>query len=99
MAAIYTLLHLLFFGAESAWPLSSLPTAGALTALAVVAIGAALAWMAVRGIRAWPLLDGGVSRCGAVLRRAERAVVAPVRHPGTPGKPRPRAPGAAPVAA
>nr|WP_221308836.1 DUF6412 domain-containing protein [Nocardiopsis mwathae] len=72
--------------------------AGALALLAIVAVGAALSWIAVRGLRAWPPFDGEVGRSRSMLRRSEGLDPPPLRDPDAPGKPRPRAPGAVPVA-
>ncbi|ASU82083.1 hypothetical protein CDO52_04175 [Nocardiopsis gilva YIM 90087] len=100
MVSLYTLFHVLFAGLDDPWSL--VPTAapgGALALLALVAVGAALSWIAVRGLRAWPPLDDGeVDRSRAMLWRSERLTPPPLRDPDAPGKPRPRAPGAVRVA-
>ncbi|MFW5420669.1 hypothetical protein J0910_29050 [Nocardiopsis sp. CNT-189] len=99
-ALLYTLLPALL-GTDSAPELftGTAPALGGVALLAVVAVGAALAWAAVRGIATWPPLDGAGPLGDALRRRAERTPVAPAVAPDTPGKPRPRAPGAAPAAA
>ncbi|CAM4201714.1 hypothetical protein GCM10009799_22920 [Nocardiopsis rhodophaea] len=100
MASVYALFHVLFAGFDELWSL--VPTAapaGALAVLALVAVGAALSWISVRGLRAWPPFDDGeVDRSRAMLWRSQRLTPPPLRDPDAPGKPRPRAPGAVRVA-
>lgn len=99
MAAINALLYALLLGSVDLLPLSTPPAAGAFAALAIVAIGAALTWMVVRGGRVWPVLDSGPSQGMAMRHRSACTATVAVRDPDAPGKPRPRAPGAAPAAA
>lgn len=94
MAHVYALFHVLFFGLDGTWPMATpLPVTGAFAVLALVAVGAALTWVVVRGVRAWPLSGNGGSPAEVLRRCCTRTVVLPVRAPDTPGKPRPRAPG------
>ncbi|GAA1117167.1 DUF6412 domain-containing protein [Nocardiopsis composta] len=102
MAVLHTLLYTLLpalLGTDPAPELFDGTALGGVALLAVVAVGAALAWAAVRAIATWPPLDGAGTLGDALRRRAERTPVAPAIAPDTPGKPRPRAPGAAPAAA
>ncbi|MDA8369442.1 MAG: DUF6412 domain-containing protein [Nocardiopsaceae bacterium] len=97
MALVYMLLGWLLSG--GLWPMTGHDTvAGAFTVLALVAAGSALTWMIVRGVHTRPRIDGDSRRSRAMLLRSERAVAPPLQDPDAPGKPRPRAPGAAPAA-
>lgn len=100
MASLYALFHVLFTGFDELWGLALTPApGGALALLALVAVGAALSWIAVRGLRSWPSFDDGeVDRSRAMLWRSERLTPPPLRDPDAPGKPRPRAPGTVQVA-
>ncbi|GAA3728509.1 hypothetical protein HDA32_000159 [Spinactinospora alkalitolerans] len=100
MAFIQTVLHALLLGFDVTGALGGGPWSASLTLLALVAVGAALALMAVRGCVAPPFSDGDARvRRNAMRRRAGRGFAVVSRDPDAPGKTRPRAPGAAPVAA
>ncbi|QVQ50481.1 hypothetical protein J4H86_16345 [Spiractinospora alimapuensis] len=71
---------------------------GAFALLAVTA-AAFLALRLVRGFSSWPAGDAAPDAVRAMRRKSERLQVVPLRAPDTPGRPRPRAPGAALVAA
>ena len=68
--------------------------AGALT-LVVVAVGAALALLALRGTAPWPVGDTATGAASAMRRRSEKLPVLTLCDPDAAGRPRPRAPGAA----
>ena len=72
--------------------------AGALT-LVVVAVGAALALLALRGTAPWPVGDTATGTAHAMRRRSKKLPVLTLRDPDAAGRPRPRAPGAAVPAA
>ncbi|GHC96279.1 hypothetical protein GCM10007079_48730 [Nocardiopsis terrae] len=74
-------------------PLPGMP-GGALTLL-VVAVGAALAWMALRGTAPWPVGDTATGTAHAMRRRSRKLPVLTLCDPDAAGRPRPRAPGAA----
>ncbi|WP_026116666.1 DUF6412 domain-containing protein [Nocardiopsis valliformis] len=67
---------------------------GALTLL-VVAVGAALAWLALRGTALWPAGDTATGTAHAMRRRSKKLPVLALCDPDAAGRPRPRAPGAA----
>ncbi|MFE1167463.1 DUF6412 domain-containing protein [Nocardiopsis sp. NPDC058789] len=67
---------------------------GALTLL-VVAVGAALTWLALRGTALWPVGDTATGTAHAMRRRARKLPVLTLCDPDAAGRPRPRAPGAA----
>ncbi len=71
---------------------------GALTLL-VVAVGAALALLALRGMSLWPVGDTATGAAHAMRRRSRTLPVLSLCDPDAAGRPRPRAPGAAPSAA
>ncbi|MEY9214129.1 hypothetical protein NI17_021320 [Thermobifida halotolerans] len=74
--------------------------AGPLTVLAVLAVGAALFWFVVPGHRLRPSTETEPgARRGAMRLRQQRVGVVVSTAPNVPGKPRPRAPGAAVPAA
>ncbi|MDA2814128.1 DUF6412 domain-containing protein [Nocardiopsis sp. RSe5-2] len=105
MAFIYALFTALLLG-PSGWapggaPVTdgSAPLLGAVALLAVVTVSTALACAVVRGLSALFLPDSGEARRGSMRRRSDAAPVPPQRDPDAAGKPRPRAPGAVPVAA
>ncbi|MFC7326342.1 DUF6412 domain-containing protein [Marinactinospora rubrisoli] len=100
MPICHAVAHVLLLGTDldTLLPLGG-PVVGPVTLLAMVAVGAALAWVTVRGGRSRPCADSDVrTRCGAMLRRSERGALLAFRDPDAPGRPRPRAPGAAPAA-
>ncbi|MFC3998359.1 DUF6412 domain-containing protein [Nocardiopsis sediminis] len=99
MVHVYVLLQFLFPAADVLLTDAAGPITGSFALLALVAVGAALAWIAVRGVAAWPVPDSEGGRADAMRRRSDRAAAPPLRDPDAPGKPRPRAPGAAPTAA
>lgn len=68
-------------------------------AVLAVAAAACLALYLVRGLAAWPAREAIPDAARAMRRKSERLQVVPLRAPDTPGRPRPRAPGAALVAA
>ncbi|MDA0567007.1 DUF6412 domain-containing protein [Streptomonospora sp. S1-112] len=78
------------------WPVGAAGTAlGVFAVLAVLAAGAALLLAVVRGAHGRAGADPAeASRHRFLLHLAGRAAAPPVRAPDTPGKPRPRAPGA-----
>ncbi|GAB3206706.1 DUF6412 domain-containing protein [Marinactinospora thermotolerans] len=101
MAHIYALFQALFFGSGITDPFfDGTPGIGSFALFAVTAVGVALVWVVARGCASWPFshLDVQVQSWAARLR-AGRATTIPSRDPDAPGKTRPRAPGAAPVAA
>lgn len=79
-----------------------LPLPGADSAaltLLVVAVGAALALLALRGTVLWPVGDTATGAAHAMRRRSKKLPVLTLCDPDAAGRPRPRAPGAAlPVA-
>jgi len=95
VAFVLFLAEVLLFGVDGA-PLSL----GPLTVLATLAVGAALLWLAVAGhrLRTAPETEPH-ARAGALRRRHQRIGVVVSVAPNVPGKPRPRAPGAAVPAA
>ncbi|WP_017556269.1 DUF6412 domain-containing protein [Nocardiopsis baichengensis] len=105
MAFIYALFTALLLGpAGAAFDVPGLsggsaPELGAFALLAVVAVGTALVCAVVRAPAAWALSDRGEAHRGSMRRRSAAAPVPPQRDPDAAGKPRPRAPGAAPAAA
>lgn len=100
MAFVQHLLLLLFSGHLQLLQLLAQPSAaGAVAALAVVAIGAALVWTVLHGIAAWRASDRGSEVRDAMRRRSGRLQVVTLRDPDAPGRTRPRAPGAVPSAA
>ncbi|GAA1112165.1 DUF6412 domain-containing protein [Nocardiopsis metallicus] len=64
-------------------------------ALLVVAVGVALAWLALRGTALWPAGDTATGAAHAMRRRSKRLPVLALCDPDAAGRPRPRAPGAA----
>ncbi|RCV48873.1 DUF6412 domain-containing protein [Marinitenerispora sediminis] len=100
MPTLYAVAHVLLLGIDTdvLLPVGGL-VIGPVTLLAVVAVGAALAWVTVRDRRSRPCADNDVrTRCGAMLRRSERRVLLAFRDPDAPGRARPRAPATAPAA-
>lgn len=67
---------------------------GALTLL-VVAVGVAMAWLALRGTALWPVGDTATGAAHAMRRRSKKLPVLTLCDPDAAGRPRPRAPGAA----
>lgn len=99
-ASLYSFFGSGLFGSGAVELLGAAPVPNAFALLAVVAVGAALGWMAVRGCVAWPLFDGEATGRGlAMLRRSQRTGPVSLCDPDAPGKPRPRAPGTAPAVA
>ena len=80
-----------FFPAD--FPLPGTET-GALT-LVVVAVGAALALLALRGTALRPVGDTATGAAHAMRRRSKKLPVLTLCDPDAAGSPRPRAPGAA----
>ncbi|PSK99536.1 hypothetical protein CLV63_103261 [Murinocardiopsis flavida] len=100
MIAGYGMAYALSAAVDAAEVLASAPAPGAFAFLAAVAIGAVLGRLAVRACAARTPADGAVPCNGlAMLRRSERTGPVLLCDPGAPGRPRPRAPGAAPAAA
>ncbi|WP_017585879.1 DUF6412 domain-containing protein [Nocardiopsis ganjiahuensis] len=71
---------------------------GALTLL-VVAVGAALALLVLRGTALWPVGDTATGAAHAMRRRSKKLPVLTLCDPDAAGRPRPRAPGTGPSAA
>ncbi|WP_304452292.1 DUF6412 domain-containing protein [Nocardiopsis sp. YSL2] len=61
----------------------------------VLALGAALAWSVLFGVRSLPTGDTATGTGHAMRRRSLRLPVLTLRDPDAAGRPRPRAPGAA----
>ncbi|MUL40368.1 hypothetical protein FZ103_04105 [Streptomonospora sp. PA3] len=95
----YALGHVLLFGFDAGLPQLPFagPALGAFAVLAAAALGAALV-RALRRACARPATDTAEnSRRDFLLRSTRCDCEPPVRAPDTPGKPLPRAPGAAPA--
>ncbi|WP_017603084.1 DUF6412 domain-containing protein [Nocardiopsis alkaliphila] len=67
--------------------------------LLAAAVGTALTWLIMRGMALWPITDQATGTGHAMRRRSARLPVLTLRDPDAAGRPRPRAPGSALLAA
>ncbi|GLU47329.1 DUF6412 domain-containing protein [Nocardiopsis ansamitocini] len=100
MELIYTLFHTLFFGTGGLGVFADQIGLGPFALLAILAVGTAIVWITARGYGSWPFADTRIHAWRGAMRTRERRATAIVsRDPDAPGKTKPRAPGAALLAA
>ncbi|MFD6948810.1 hypothetical protein A6A08_14855 [Nocardiopsis sp. TSRI0078] len=91
MSLVLAFLEFLMLGVV---PAELLPAPDTL-ALLLATVGAAVALCVLYGAGPWPAGDTATGAAHAMRRRSARAPVPALRDPDAPGRPRPRAPGAA----
>ncbi|WP_150240422.1 DUF6412 domain-containing protein [Nocardiopsis quinghaiensis] len=91
MSLLLAFFELLMLGVV---PAELLPAPDTLTLL-LVTVGAAVAWYVLCGAGPWPAGDTATGAAHAMRRKSARLPVPTLRDPDAPGRPRPRAPGAA----
>jgi hypothetical protein len=103
MAWLIRMLVAVAAGSAAAWGQPTAHGAGpsGLAAIAAIALAAAIVALLARGYRPGPALSAGplLRRAIALRRKSWSAVFQRQRNPDAAGRPRPRAPGAAPAAA